>query len=232
MALLSLLFVLVQSLIQYPQPAGDGLDEATHRQMKERQELLDHEMARLLQELEQGPLEQQDEGWGAVLFGALQQWPFWVLAGVLLLLGLWLSCRRRSCEACSSSKDQSSCKTLGEERGAEQEEDRADSEEGGENIDVTVETDDSETENDREGSPVAEDERDNDDAIEGNDDVKVKEDSDGNSDNGHDLKKDEGRSDGDVPGDSSGDGNEEEPGHGAGNKEDLDEANEGEHKDV
>uniref|UniRef100_A0A8C3N224 Uncharacterized protein n=1 Tax=Geospiza parvula TaxID=87175 RepID=A0A8C3N224_GEOPR len=91
MALLPLLFVLVQSLIQYPQPAGDGLDEATHRRMKERQELLDHQMARLLQELEQ-----PDEGWGAVLFGALQQWPFWVLAGVLLLLGLCFSCRRRS----------------------------------------------------------------------------------------------------------------------------------------
>ncbi|KAF4793956.1 hypothetical protein TURU_107567 [Turdus rufiventris] len=89
MALLSLLFVLVQSLIQYPQPAGDGLDEATHRRMQEPQELLDHEMARLLQELEQGPPEQQDQGWGAVLFGALQQWPFWALAGVLLLLGLY-----------------------------------------------------------------------------------------------------------------------------------------------
>uniref|UniRef100_A0A8U7M0F7 Mab-21-like HhH/H2TH-like domain-containing protein n=1 Tax=Corvus moneduloides TaxID=1196302 RepID=A0A8U7M0F7_CORMO len=94
MALLSLLFVLMQSLMQYPQPAGDGLDEATHRQMQEREELLDREMARLLQELEQGPLEQQDEGWGALLFGALQQWPFWALAGLLLLLGLWFSCRR------------------------------------------------------------------------------------------------------------------------------------------
>ncbi|XP_072780044.1 uncharacterized protein [Taeniopygia guttata] len=82
MALLSLFFVLVRRLIQFPQPAGDGLDEATHQRMRERQELLDREMARLLQELEQ-----QDEGWGAMLFGALQQWPFWVLAGILLLLG-------------------------------------------------------------------------------------------------------------------------------------------------
>ncbi|XP_054129897.1 inositol 1,4,5-trisphosphate receptor-interacting protein-like 1 [Melozone crissalis] len=94
MAVLPLLLVLVQSLIQYPQPAGDGRDEATHRRMKERQELLDHEMARLLQELEE-----QDKGWGAMLSGALQQWPFWVLAGVLLLLGLWFTCRRRSGEA-------------------------------------------------------------------------------------------------------------------------------------
>ncbi|XP_068034871.1 inositol 1,4,5-trisphosphate receptor-interacting protein-like 1 [Anomalospiza imberbis] len=75
-------------------------------------------------------------------------------------------------------------------------------------------------------------EGDSDDAIEGNDNVKVKEDSDVHRDNGHDLKKDEGRSDGDVPGDSRGDENEEEPGHVVGNKEDLDEANEGEHKDV
>ncbi|XP_068061297.1 uncharacterized protein [Anomalospiza imberbis] len=232
MALLSLLFVLVQSLIQYPQPAGDGLDEATQQRMKERQELLDREMAQLLQELERGPLEQQDEGWGAVLFGALQQWPFWVLAGILLFLGLWFSCRRRSCNTSSSSKDQRSGKTLGNERGTEQEEDSADSEEGGENTNMTVEADNSNIENDREGSPVAVDEGDNDDAIEGNDDVKVKEDSDANNDNGHDLKKDEGRSDGDVPGDSRGDGNEEEPGHVAGNKEHLDEENEGENKDV
>ncbi|RMC14490.1 hypothetical protein DUI87_09586 [Hirundo rustica rustica] len=91
MAFLPLLFVLVQSLIQFPQPAGNGLDEATHRRMQERQELLEHEMTRLLQELEQGLPEQQDEGWGAVLFGALQQWPFWLLAGFLLLLGLCFS---------------------------------------------------------------------------------------------------------------------------------------------
>nr|XP_054486777.1 inositol 1,4,5-trisphosphate receptor-interacting protein-like 1 [Agelaius phoeniceus] len=102
--------------------------------MKERQELLDHEMARLLQELEQ-----QDKGWGAVLLGALQQWPFWVLAGGVLLLGLWFSCRRRSCEASSSGKDQNSCKTLGDDRGRQLEEDSYDSEEDGKSTDVTVE---------------------------------------------------------------------------------------------
>uniref|UniRef100_A0A8C0VDD7 Uncharacterized LOC111923089 n=1 Tax=Cyanistes caeruleus TaxID=156563 RepID=A0A8C0VDD7_CYACU len=231
MALLPLLFVLVQSLIQYPQPAGDGLDEATHRQMQERQELLDREMARLLQELEQGPPEQQDEGWGAVLFGALQQWPFWVLAGVLLLLGLWFSCSRRSREASSSGKDQSSCKTLRDERGIEQEGDSVDSREGEENIDVTVEADNSSSGNDREGSPVASNEGDDDDAIEGNDEVKGKEDSDVKSDNGRDLKKDEGLSDENVPGDNTAEGNEE-PGNVAGNAEGLDKANGGANKDV
>ncbi|RMC14487.1 hypothetical protein DUI87_09583 [Hirundo rustica rustica] len=133
MAFLPLLFVLVQSLIQFPQPAGDGLDEATHRRMQERQELLEHEMTRLLQELEQGLPEQQDEGWGAVLFGALQQWPFWLLAGFLLVLGLCFSRRTRSREASSSGKDLSSCRTLRKERGEEkQEEDSFYSKEGGE----------------------------------------------------------------------------------------------------
>ncbi|RLV62687.1 hypothetical protein DV515_00019049, partial [Chloebia gouldiae] len=167
-------------LIQYPRPAGDGLDEAMHRRMQERQQLLEHEMAQLLQELEQGPLEQQDEGWGAVLFGALQQWPFWLLAGVLLFLGLCFGCRRRSCEASSSSKDQSSCKTLGDESVTEREEDTADPEEGGEDIDMTLEADNSSMENDREGSPVAADDRDKDDVIEGYYDVKAKEDGDVN----------------------------------------------------
>ncbi|RLV82396.1 hypothetical protein DV515_00016693 [Chloebia gouldiae] len=231
MALLSLLFVLMQSLIQYPQPAGDGLDEAMHRRMQERQQLLEHEMARLLQELEQGPLEQQDEGWGAVLFGALQQWPFWLLAGILLFLGLCFGCRRRSCEASSSSKDQSSCKTLGDESVTEQEEDTADPEEGGEDIDMTLEADNSSTENDREGSPVAADDGDKDDVIEGYYDVKAKEDGDVNTANDYDAKK-EGQSDGDVPGDTTAEGNEEEPGNVAGDKEDLHEANEGENKDV
>ncbi|XP_014164653.1 inositol 1,4,5-trisphosphate receptor-interacting protein-like 1 [Geospiza fortis] len=110
MALLSLLFMLVQSLIQYPQPAGDGLDEATHRRMKECQELLEHQMARLLQELEQ-----PDEGWEAMLFGALQQWPFWVLAGVLLLLGLCFSCRRRSRQASNNDVNKGADSVDGQE---------------------------------------------------------------------------------------------------------------------
>ncbi|RMC10156.1 hypothetical protein DUI87_12955 [Hirundo rustica rustica] len=263
MAFLPLLFVLVQSLIQYPQPAGDGLDEGTHRRMRERQELLDREMARLLRELEQGPSEELDEGWGAALFGALQQWPFWVLAGFLLLLGLWFSRGTRSREASSSGKDLSSCKILRNERGKEQEEDSFYSAEGGEDTAVTVEADESgsgndregiplcasdgddddaiegddvevdgsDRGNDREGSPVAANEGDNSDAIEG-DDVKTEEDGDAERDNGYYLKKDEGRSDRNVPGDNTAQGNEEESGNVAANTEGLDEASEGEKKDV
>ncbi|XP_064278038.1 uncharacterized protein LOC135301666 [Passer domesticus] len=229
MALLSVIVVLVQSLIQYPQPAGDGLDEATHQRMQERQELLDQEMARLLQELEQGPL---DEGWAALLFGALQQWPFWALAGVLLLLGLCFSCRRRSREASSSGKDQSSCNNFGHnESGTQQEEDSPYSEEGEENTDVTVDADNNGSGSDREGSPVAADEGD-DDVIEGNCDIKVEEDSDVYNDNGHELKKDEGWNDGNVPGDNTTDEAEEEPGNIAEKAEEVDEAEEGENKDV
>ncbi|KAM4783702.1 uncharacterized protein ACIQIH_006396 [Cyanocitta cristata] len=193
MALLSLLFVLVQSLIQYPQPAGDGLDEATHRRMQEREELLDREMARLLQELD---------------------------------------CRRKSREANSSGKDQSSCKTLGEERGKEQKEDTIDSKEDGENHSMTVEADDSGNENEGEGNPVAANEGEEDDASEGNEDVKVKEDQNVKNEDACDLKKDEGRSGGNVPGGNTAEGNEEEPGNVARDKEGHAEANEGENKDV
>ncbi|RMC10402.1 hypothetical protein DUI87_13207 [Hirundo rustica rustica] len=232
MAFLPLLFVLVQSLIQFPQPAGDGLDEATHRRMRERQELLEHEMTRLLQELEQGLPEQQDEGWGAVLFGALQQWPVWVLAGFVLLLGLWFSRRTRSRGASSSGKDLNSLKTIGDERGKQQVEDSFYSKEGGEDTDVTVEADDINSGNDREGSPVSASEGDDNDAIEGNNDVKVEEDSDAESHNGYDLKKDEGWSDGNVPRDHTAEGSVEDPGMVAGNTEGLDETSEGESKDV
>ncbi|RMC10431.1 hypothetical protein DUI87_13236 [Hirundo rustica rustica] len=231
MAFLPLLFVLVQSLIQFPQPAGDGLDEATHRRMRERQELLEHEMTRLLQELEQGLPEQQDEGWGAVLFGALQQWPVWVLAGFLLLLGLWFRRRTRSRGASSSGKDLSSCKVLREERGKEQEEDGFYSKEGGEDMHVTVEADDSGSGNDREGSPVAANEGDNCDAI-GGDDVKIEEEGDAESATGYSSRQDEAWSDRNVPGDNTAQGNEEESGNVAANTEGLDEASEGEDQDV
>ncbi|XP_072776300.1 inositol 1,4,5-trisphosphate receptor-interacting protein-like 1 [Taeniopygia guttata] len=57
---------------------------------------------------------------------------------------------------------------------------------------MTLEADDSGTENDREGSPVAADDGDKDDAIEGNYDVKMNEDSDVNSGT-YDVKEDSDR---------------------------------------
>ncbi|XP_056372240.1 inositol 1,4,5-trisphosphate receptor-interacting protein-like 1 [Oenanthe melanoleuca] len=115
-------------------------------------------------------------------------------------------------------------------RGQEQEGVTVDSKEGGENRDVTVEADDSSSGYDREGSPVAANEGEDDDAIDGNSDVKVKEDT--NVKSGLDLKKDEGRSEGNIPGDNTAEGNEDEPGNVLGNMEGLNEGNEGGNKDV
>ncbi|XP_051624814.1 inositol 1,4,5-trisphosphate receptor-interacting protein-like 1 isoform X3 [Manacus candei] len=97
MAAKMFLLVLLQTLIQYPQMVGDGLDEVTRLRMELREKLLDREMTRLLQELEQSSLEHSVRAWGALLWAALQQGDFWALAGVLgLLLWLWFICSRRS----------------------------------------------------------------------------------------------------------------------------------------
>ncbi|XP_050191529.1 inositol 1,4,5-trisphosphate receptor-interacting protein-like 1 [Myiozetetes cayanensis] len=97
MASKTFLFVLLQTLIQYPQLVGDGLDEATRLRVELRAELLNREMTRLLQELEQSSLERTLRAWGALLWAALQQEKFWALVVVLgLLLALWFMRRRRS----------------------------------------------------------------------------------------------------------------------------------------
>ncbi|XP_051625790.1 inositol 1,4,5-trisphosphate receptor-interacting protein-like 1 isoform X4 [Manacus candei] len=97
MAAKMFLFVLLQTLIQYPQMVTDGLDEVTRLRMELREKLLDREMTRLLQELEQSSLEHSVRPWGALLWAALQQGDFWALAGVLgLLLWLWFIRSRRS----------------------------------------------------------------------------------------------------------------------------------------
>ncbi|XP_027558197.1 inositol 1,4,5-trisphosphate receptor-interacting protein-like 1 [Neopelma chrysocephalum] len=65
--------------------------------MELRAKLLNREMTRLLQELEQSSLERSVRAWGALLWAALQQGQFWALAGVLgLLLWLWFIRSRRS----------------------------------------------------------------------------------------------------------------------------------------
>ncbi|KAM6068274.1 inositol 1,4,5-trisphosphate receptor-interacting protein-like 1 [Theristicus caerulescens] len=110
---------LVLSIIQLPQMVGDELDEAMRERMQQCAEQLSQEMARLLQELEQKSQEErrQEErieeqssfSWGALLFAALQQWQFWAIVGVLVLLfGLCWWLRKRSRQPASSSDEESS----------------------------------------------------------------------------------------------------------------------------
>uniref|UniRef100_A0A803WF75 Mab-21-like HhH/H2TH-like domain-containing protein n=1 Tax=Ficedula albicollis TaxID=59894 RepID=A0A803WF75_FICAL len=81
----TLLLLLVQGLIQYPQQAGDGLDEAARERMQQRAEYLDQQMVQLIQELEQKNLEHTAVAWGALLM-----WQLWAVTGILiLLLALW-----------------------------------------------------------------------------------------------------------------------------------------------
>uniref|UniRef100_A0A803VNI8 Mab-21-like HhH/H2TH-like domain-containing protein n=1 Tax=Ficedula albicollis TaxID=59894 RepID=A0A803VNI8_FICAL len=75
------LLLLVQGLIQYPQQAGDGLDEAARERMQQRAEYLNQRMTQLVQELEQKNLEHNAVAWGALLV-----WHFWAVTGILVLL--------------------------------------------------------------------------------------------------------------------------------------------------
>ncbi|KAM6134154.1 inositol 1,4,5-trisphosphate receptor-interacting protein-like 1 [Phoenicopterus ruber ruber] len=110
---------LVLSIIRKAHMVGDELDEATRERMQQRAEMLRREMTRLLQELEQQSQEQRSQeqrsqeqsgfAWGTLLFAALQQWQFWAVAAVLVLLfGLCWWLRKRSREPASSSKEGSS----------------------------------------------------------------------------------------------------------------------------
>ncbi|XP_041263130.1 inositol 1,4,5-trisphosphate receptor-interacting protein-like 1 [Onychostruthus taczanowskii] len=88
-------FLLLQSVVQYPQPVGDGLDEATHLRMEARAKLQEEERIRLEREVEQLALKQGV--WGDLLCSAWQHWHVWALAGLLLLLlALWYMWRKRS----------------------------------------------------------------------------------------------------------------------------------------
>ncbi|XP_071414105.1 inositol 1,4,5-trisphosphate receptor-interacting protein-like 1 [Pithys albifrons albifrons] len=87
------LFLLLQSLIQYPQMAGDGLDEDTRVQME--------------QSWSRAPPERSVSAWGALPWAALQHWHLWALAGVLvLLLGLCFHCRRQSHEVDNNGEEE------------------------------------------------------------------------------------------------------------------------------
>ncbi|XP_033371118.1 uncharacterized protein LOC107205361 [Parus major] len=98
------LLLLAQGLIQYPQQAGDGLDEATRERMQQRAEYLNQQMAQLLEELEQKNLEQSGGAWGALLL-----WQFWAMAGILvLLLALWFGLGKIRRDPSSGHKERSS----------------------------------------------------------------------------------------------------------------------------
>lgn len=89
-------FLLLQCVIQYPQPTGDGLDEVTRLRMELRAKLQEEERVRLEREVEQLALMQSGASWGELLWCALQQWQLWAVAGLaLLLLAVWLTCRKR-----------------------------------------------------------------------------------------------------------------------------------------
>ncbi|XP_058687068.1 inositol 1,4,5-trisphosphate receptor-interacting protein-like 1 [Poecile atricapillus] len=93
-------FLLLQSIVHYPQPVGDDLDEATRLLMEERAKLQEHERIRLELEVEQLALMQSGPSWGDLLWSALQAWQVWALVGLLLLLlPLWFMWRKRRCEA-------------------------------------------------------------------------------------------------------------------------------------
>ncbi|XP_066040777.1 inositol 1,4,5-trisphosphate receptor-interacting protein-like 1 [Chamaea fasciata] len=90
-------FLLLQSILQYPQPVGDGLDEVTCLLVEARAKFQEEEKIRLEHEVEQLVLKQVARAWGDLLWSALQHWQVWVHAGLLLhLLALWYIWRKRS----------------------------------------------------------------------------------------------------------------------------------------
>ncbi|XP_016151606.1 PREDICTED: uncharacterized protein LOC107603350 [Ficedula albicollis] len=147
------LLLIVQGLIQYPQRAGDGLDEAARERMQQRAEYLDQEMTRLVQELEQKNLEHSAVAWGALLI-----WQFWAVTGILvLLLALWFGLHKIRCDPGNSDHKERSSSNVVEEEGegykvvvkreiesdhANAEENNKDGNEEGGNVDAEAENND------------------------------------------------------------------------------------------
>ncbi|XP_032926312.1 uncharacterized protein LOC117001819 isoform X2 [Catharus ustulatus] len=108
----TLLFLLLQGFIQYPQQAGDGLDEAARERMQQRTDFLNQEMTRLMEELEQNTLEH-----GGVAWGVLLVWQFWAVTGLLvLLLALWFGLHKIRCDPDNSGHKESSSNNSAEEQ--------------------------------------------------------------------------------------------------------------------
>ncbi|XP_068872154.1 inositol 1,4,5-trisphosphate receptor-interacting protein-like 1 [Aphelocoma coerulescens] len=94
---LVLWFLLLQSLVQYLQPVGDGLDEAMRLRMEARAMSQEMEKTLLEWEVDQLTLKQSGGAWRELLWSALQHWQVWAVAGLLLLLlALWFIWRERS----------------------------------------------------------------------------------------------------------------------------------------
>ena len=117
------ILLVAQSILWNAHVVHDELDEATRERMQLRAWYLSRKMTQMLQELEQGTQqlmqrtqEQSAFAWGALPFAALQQWQFWAVAGVLLLLfGLCWWLRKRSRQPASSSKEAGSGKKAAKE---------------------------------------------------------------------------------------------------------------------
>uniref|UniRef100_A0A8C3NLT2 Uncharacterized protein n=1 Tax=Geospiza parvula TaxID=87175 RepID=A0A8C3NLT2_GEOPR len=111
MLAITFLLLLVQGLIQYPQQAGDGLDEASLERMQQRAEYLKQQMTQLIQELEQTKPEQSGGAWGARL-----GWQSWALSGILvLLLVLWFGHGKIRCDPDKGGHKERSSSNLVEE---------------------------------------------------------------------------------------------------------------------
>ncbi|XP_065695368.1 inositol 1,4,5-trisphosphate receptor-interacting protein-like 1 [Patagioenas fasciata] len=107
MALLDIVFGLWRILTLNVQSVGYELDEETRERMEQRAEMLNREMTRLWQEVEEMNQEQSVFAWASLLLSALQHWQCWAVAGVLVLLfGLCWWLRKWSRE--SQREEQSS----------------------------------------------------------------------------------------------------------------------------
>ncbi|KAM6360332.1 LOW QUALITY PROTEIN: inositol 1,4,5-trisphosphate receptor-interacting protein-like 1 [Alca torda] len=113
MAAKRVLAFLVLSIFQLLPMVGDELDEATRERMQQHEKHLMARMTQLLHEHEQSSLD-----WGTLVFAALQQWQFWAIAGVpVLLFGLcwWLRKRSRQLKISHEEESSSSSTELEEE---------------------------------------------------------------------------------------------------------------------
>ncbi|XP_017594287.1 PREDICTED: inositol 1,4,5-trisphosphate receptor-interacting protein-like 1 [Corvus brachyrhynchos] len=119
MGSLAFWFLLLQSLVHYLRPVGDGLDEAMRLHVEARAMSQEVERILLEWEVEQLTLKQSRGAWKELLWSALQHWQIWAIAGLLLLLSApWFFWRKRSRQAQISVEEEEE-----EEKEKEEEED-------------------------------------------------------------------------------------------------------------